>query len=180
MATRTLPDITYIRECVDYDPTTGAFVWRERPVHHFSRVRDQRWWNTSFARKPAGTAKDRYVRICLGANTFYAHRIAWFLVHGEPVPEFLDHIDGDKKNNRIDNLRAATKAQNYMNTRARPSRSGVKGVFPKQYARGIRFAAFIKLAGKRYHLGQFATLEEATKARHEAAERLHGEFARHD
>ena len=180
MATRTLPDITYIRECLNYDPGTGSFIWRVRPPHHFRRVRDQNAWNTCYAGQASGTAKDRYVRIPLGGVEFYAHRIAWFLVYGDPVPEFLDHIDGDKLNNRIANLRAATKAQNYMNSRPRPNKSGIKGVFPKQYARGIRFAASIKLAGKRYHLGQFATLEEAAKVRQEAAERLHGEYARHD
>jgi len=179
MAERKLPEIGLIRECVDYDSDTGAFTWRERPPHHFSSIRVQRWWNTSYARRPAGTVRDRYVRFAIDNTMFYAHRIAWLLVYGAPVPQFLDHIDGDKLNNSIANLRPATKAQNYMNSRPRASKSGVTGVFPKQYAQGIRFAAFIKLSGKRIHLGQFATLDEATKARREAADRLFGEFARH-
>jgi hypothetical protein len=179
MAPRTLPDISYIHECLRYNPETGEFIWRIRPPHHFRRFQYCKAWNTGYAGRPAGTAKDRYVRIPLHGAEFYAHRIAWLLIHGAPVPEFLDHADGNKLNNRISNLRAATKAQNYMNSPTRPSKSGVKGVFPKPYPRGIRFAAFIKLAGKRYHLGQFATLEEAAEARREAAERLHGAFARH-
>jgi hypothetical protein len=97
-------------------------------------------------------------------------------VCGEPVPDTIDHRDGDQLNNRIANLRAASVADNRANSRMpRNSQRQVKGVY---FADG-GYQAAITRHGKQYWLGRFATLEEASAARQAAAERLHGSFSRH-
>ena len=171
MAPKILPDRAYVRDILDYNPETGLFRWRPRPlVYAFRHAGDVAGWNNR------GT--HNYIRIELDGAGYLAHRLAWLLVHGEPVPPIIDHIDGDTRNNRIDNLRASTKAENCANgVRRHHNTTGVKGVIRKPNG---RFEAFVGYRSKRIHVGYFATLEEAAAARHEAAERLHGAFARHD
>src|SRR5215469_1292035 len=144
MAPKTLPPRAYVREALDYDPETGAFRWRERPSAHFPDEVTRRKWNTRWADKPAGKAHCRgYLRITLDYKDYLLHRLAWLLGHGEPVPGMLDHIDGDRRNNRIANLRAATQSENNWNSRLRKNNLvGVKGV---RRMRSGRFSAEIWL-----------------------------------
>jgi hypothetical protein len=107
-----------------------------------------------------------------------AHRLAWLLVHEDDPVSGIDHIDGDPLNNRIKNLRLATQSQQRFNARPRThSRTGIKGVTLNGDRRG--YDARITIEGKTQYLGYFRTIEDAAKARREAAERLHGEFVRH-
>lgn len=189
MAASKLPDITYIREALDYDPDTGIFTWKVRPFHHFDATTyNPQTWNTRFAGKRAGSLcrsgpRRIYWMIELGLmGRHKAHRIAWLMVHGDPVPELIDHINADGADNRIANLRAATKAENGWNQRRfiKETTAPVKGVF--RHARrypNTPFVAYITVNKKRLHLGYFATLEEAAEARRKAAAQFHGDF-RHD
>jgi hypothetical protein len=178
MSVRPLPDATYVRACLDYDPMTGELFWRTRPVEHFSDMSYRNRWNTRYAGKVAGFKHHRgYHLVLIGAVKFMAHRVAWLMERGEPVPNEIDHIDGDRSNNRISNLRAATRSENLSNMRAKNSNCQTKGVW-FDASRG-KFQAHITHRYKSYKLGRFDTLEEAVAARREAAERLHGEFARH-
>ena len=188
MAANKLPDIDFIRECLNYDPDTGIFIWRERPAHHFPKAHFGNIWNGRFAGKRAGSVthagpRRDFWEIPFGPlGGFKAHRLAWLLVHGEPVPELIDHINADSLDNRIVNLRVADKSGNGMNQRlSTRNKSGIKGVFkhPTRYPR-TPFIAFLTVKGHRHHLGYFATEEEAVAARREAAIRLHGEFHRHE
>ena len=111
-------------------------------------------WTTKHCGKVAGGIRRpvkgpayRFIRI--GAAQYQAHRLVWLHVHGESVPDMIDHQDRDPLNNRLKNLRAATRAQNRANSRP-STKLGVKGV----YARGHRFYA---MAGKTY-LGTFTTI----------------------
>lgn len=89
----------------------------------------------------------------------------------------IDHIDGNKTNNAIHNLRLATASQNLMNTGLRSdNRSGVKGVSFVQ--RLQKYTASIRKNGKIVFLGNFARMEDAVAARKAAETRYHGEFAR--
>lgn len=171
--------LAYLRECFDYDPLTGALTWRHRPRHHFPDDRVMNLKNTQRAGRPAGKVTERgYIVVTLKRSELKAHRIAFALHYGielVDLPTFLDHIDTDRANNRIANLRPATREQNQHNARRRvDNTSGVKGV----QRRGRRWVASITAFGRRQPLGSFATLEDAVQARERAAQELHQDFAR--
>lgn len=179
VAARPLPDVAYLRECLDYDPETGEFRWKTRPLGHFVSARGHWQWNPKFAGKIAGSL-DRlgYRLIGIDGVLFRAHRLAWLLVHGEPVPVEIDHYDRNPDNNSADNLRAATRSENMANTvLRRDSTVGAKGV---QRQPNGRFQAVIRHRNMRFCLGTFDTIEEAAEARRKAARHLNGEFARYD
>jgi len=105
------------------------------------------------------------VRLDKKPYALLAHRLAWYLHYGELPNNQLDHIDGDKSNNKIDNLRDVTNQQNHFNeTRA-------KGyIWEKRYQ---KFKAYIKLNGKLIHLGRFDAEQEARAAYLEAKLKYH-------
>jgi hypothetical protein len=179
MAIKPLPSRALLRELLHYNAATGQFTWRPRHRQMFRNEQNFRLWNTRYAGKSAGTLRQAgHLAVAVGHTQYRAHRLVWLYVHGEPVPDVIDHVDHNKLNNRISNLRAATKSQNGANMRMRNrNTTGVKGVSPHHKG---RFRARIMLNGKETNLGSFATLEEAAKARFEAASRLHGSFARHE
>lgn len=120
-----------------------------------------------------------YLGTSYGLDTYYAHRLVWQYHHGV-VPKALDHIDGDPKNNRIENLRECTPGQNQHNSRRKSNnRSGYKGVaFCTGYVKPWR--ARIVVDGKVVELGYYTTPEEAAMAYAQGAVRLAKEFARVD
>ena len=108
----------------------------------------------------------------------YEHRLAWLMVHGElpPAGFDIDHINGDKADNRIGNLRLATRAENKHNVgKTCQNTSGHKGV--RWVSRDQRWVAFLRINRKCTHLGTFADLPAAIAAHREAAIRHRGEFA---
>lgn len=134
-------------------------------------------WNTRYAGQIAGSVQHGYIKINFERRFFYAHRLAWFLVHGKDTASQIDHIDGDRLNNRISNLRVASNAENQANARRQSNNTtGIKGVVR---IRNGRYRAEITHDYRNINLGHFDTLEEAATVRRDAAERLHGEFARH-
>lgn len=107
-------------------------------------------------------------------DLYLAHRIIFQMFNGY-CPEYLDHIDGNPLNNKIENLRPATKQQNAMNRKVRSSSfTGLKGVMIKRN----KFGASIFLNGKAKYLGTYATAFEANLAYQYAARHYFGEFAR--
>lgn len=136
---------------ISYDPTTGEFRW-VRP-----NVGRGRAGGAAGSKRPDG-----YIRICLDRQYVLAHRLAWFIVHGA-WPQFgIDHINGDKSDNRIDNLRDIPQRMNCQNIR-KPrghNKSGYLGV----WLHDGRYAAGITVDGKYISLGGFATPEEASDA----------------
>lgn len=117
--------------------------------------------------------RDGYVRVRRDGKEFRAHRIIWEIFHG-PIPDgmLVDHKDGNVRNNRIENLRLATRTQNNANR--------VKQDFsclPKGVAKvGNKFRARITRNSKTISLGTFNTAEEAGEAYARAAEDFDGEF----
>jgi len=160
-----------LRTLLDYDPATGIFIWRDRPDIRPSA-------NSGRRGKPAGTPRlNGYIGICINGRHRFAHRLAWLYVHGRWPPIEIDHINEDRADNRIANLRESTHGQNNTRSKARrDNRSGVLGVFRC----GNRWQAQIMHEGAKYHLGVYATIEEAKTARDKAAALLHGDFARTD
>jgi hypothetical protein len=156
-----------LRELVFYDPETGNFTWRVK------RSRGVK------AGAIAGTRNRShgYVMICLENHRYRAHRLAWFYVHGEWPDGDIDHIDGDRTNNRIGNLRPCCDRLNAGNARRYANNSsGYKGV---SWHKGNRaWCAQIRIDGRLKHLGQYDCPKKAHGAYMTAARKVFGEFAR--
>lgn len=144
-------------EVVSYNSETGLFTWNVR-AGKFP------------AGSPAGGINDAgYLRIKIDGVNHRAHRLAWLYVHGSWPKNEIDHRDGDRLNNKIDNLRDVLMAVNNQNIRQakKTSSTGLIGVSPNKK----RFQARICLNGVRVHLGNFKTAE-AANARYLAEKRL--------
>lgn len=171
-----------LSELLDYDPATGGLVWKRREPRHFSGDRSQAHscaqWNAWLAGKEAFTAKaNGYLVGSIMGRREYAHRVIYAIMTGEWPPYEIDHIDGDRANNRWNNLRSVTRGEQRLNSKLRKdSRSGVLGV--GWYAKKQKWRARIRLRGKQKHLGFFDTVEAAAAARH-AAEREYGFHPNH-
>jgi len=118
-----------------------------------------------------------YRRIPINKKFHKAHRLVWIYYNGEiPIGLDIDHINRVKTDNRIQNLRLATNAQNTQNvTKYKINTSGYKGV---HYRKDVeKWVARISIDNKRIHLGFYETAELAGEAYKSAAEKLHKEFA---
>jgi hypothetical protein len=119
----------------------------------------------------------RYLATSLGGKSYYAHRLVWLYHHGT-TPHMLDHIDGNSANNRIENLRECTNAQNQYNSLKKiNNKSGFKGVI-YQESPFNPWTARIVFRGKQIYLGRYPTPERASEAYALAAEKYAGPFAR--
>ena len=119
-----------------------------------------------------------YLRISIDYRLYNAQRIAWLFINGKWPSKNIDHIDGNRSNNKASNLRECNHVQNAANRKISISNtSGFKGV--SQIKSTGKWAAFIKINGKSKNLGTFKTPEEAHEAYKSAADRLHGVFAKH-
>lgn len=185
MAVRQLPCPTMLRLLFTYDPIVGVLRWRPRPAAFFrdgktqSRERVAKRWNTKFAGKEAGCPEGRRyhsVKITTlnGLMAIKTHRIAFAITHGRWPTHEIDHINRDTRDNRLCNLREATRSQNQLNVACR-ARSGFRGV---SYNRGCRkWAAKVRVGGRSLTIGVYHTAEEAARVVDAHAIRYQGEFA---
>lgn len=155
-----------VSDYLDYDAATGIFTWR---VDRNNRVK---------AGSRAGSVDaGGYVIIPVNRKNYKAHRLAWLYVNGEWPRGPIDHINCDKTDNRIANLREATPAENAANRPRRSNgRSGFKGV--SWCSREGKWVASIRHDGRHRHLGYFTDAAEAHAVYAEAARTTFGEFAR--
>jgi len=108
-----------------------------------------------------------YLQVCTKGKTYKAHRLVWLIEKGV-WPDELDHINGLRTDNRIENLREVTRKENLRNQKTRcTNSSGVMGVGKE----GGRWRARIRIDGRSIHLGYFERLEDAAKARKDADEK---------
>lgn len=179
MAAKDLPDPELLRKLLRYEPETGKLFWRERPREMFIRYADFLTWNTRYAGKEAFTSKDNngYRQGSIFKKMHKAHRVILAIAYGEYPSGSTDHINGDPGDNRLENLRATTQAENMRNT-AMPKNntSGVVGVY--WFKRTNAWRAAIKVGGKNKHLGYFKSKDSAIAAR-AAAEIEHGFHENH-
>jgi hypothetical protein len=154
-----------LKEFLWYDKETGDFYWRKVCTPKMKS------WDK------AGTINSRgYVRIKIFQKIHQAHRLAWLYVYGN-LPKQLDHINCNKNDNRIENLRPATHSTNGMNRGVQANNKlGFKGVI--FHKRDKKFIANIRVLGKQKCLGYFNTAEEAHSAYIKASGELHGQFSR--
>jgi hypothetical protein len=154
----------FVRKILFYDPATGVFTWRVR-VSHNTRAGDVAGYT-----KPGNHG---YFVITVKNKVRLAHRLAWLYMTGKHPKHMIDHVDSDKTNNKWENLREATHAQNNCNSKVR-AKSGAKGV--QQHYN--KWTAKITVDSRPRYLGLFETKELAAAAYAAAAKKYHGEFAR--
>lgn len=122
---------------------------------------------------------DGYLQIKIGKRSYKVHRLIWFYVYGCWPVDLIDHINGNRTDNRICNLREATNAQNMRNSKLqRRNKSGEKGVMWRE--RDKRWIAACKVNGKPNYVGCFVELQDAVNAVREFRNKHHGEFARNN
>jgi len=117
-----------------------------------------------------------YARTKINGKGYLVHRLI-YLMHNGFIPEFIDHIDGNKNNNKIENLRPATRAENYWNVPARKTNnlSKIKNVHWNKSSE--KWAVVIKRNKKTHYCGLFKDLELAELVAIEARNHYHGAFA---
>lgn len=161
-----------LRAVVDFDGATGVFVWRARSREEFASARAHAAYNSKYAGRVAGSGDGSgYQQLRVDGAKYRAHRLAWLYAHGTWPNGHIDHINGDRSDNRISNLREADDAVNNQNLRRakRTNRSGFLGVSTK----GPRFEASIYVAGTIHRLGRFDSAADAHAVYLEAKRRLH-------
>ena len=156
------PELTaeYLRSILHYDQETGIFTWKVRTARRV-KVGDVAGCQNGLG----------YLRIMVCSRRYKAHRLAWLYIHGSWPNGQIDHINRDRSDNRIANLRDVTHKQNQQNrSKSSNNTSGHPGVY--WYKRDSKWQVKITHNKKDIHLGYFATLEEALSAR-KAAEKLY-------
>ena len=152
-----------LKRILSYNKKTGIFKWKIRPTN--SVQKGDVAGTTSKWKRSAG-----YIAIGFKNKTYWAHRLAWFYVYGELPKSCIDHINHNKSDNRICNLRETTNKDNHRNVGLyKHNNSGVNGV--SWIERLKKWTARINIDGKNLYLGLFSKKKDAIKARSEANEK---------
>lgn len=179
MATGELPPPKLLRQLLQYDPDTGALLWKERPRSMFPDARSGNTWNAKYPGRPALNSERRrgYRGGTIFSGFVFAHRAAWAIHYGEWPQGEIDHVNGVTHDNRIANLRDVPKSINQRNvSRRRDNTSGVTGVHWSEAHQ--KWGASIMADNDRVRLGWFETREQAAEAR-KAANSTYGFTNRH-
>lgn len=178
-------DPTSLRQLLRYEPDTGQMFWNVRPASMFptsgrgGSAGCAARWNACHANAEAFCAvNSRGYRTGTLLNAHAAaHRVAWTLFYGEWPSSEIDHVNGNRADNRISNLRSATPQQNACNRGMRSdNKSGVKGV--SWFAASRKWKATIAASGRQHYLGLFHDIADAERAVLDARATLHGLFGR--
>ncbi len=161
MNDRELLQLDRLRELLDYDEIAGVFTWKKSNS------------NRKAIGSKAGGRKNShgYMHISIDGKLYSAHRLAWFYVYGV-WPNQIDHMNGDRVDNRIANLRSVSGQYNMHNQRKAHinSSTGALGVIAKPSG---KFAAEIRVDGKKKYLGTFSSIDDASSAYMKAKSELH-------
>lgn len=174
--TRLLIPVADLRKLVRYDAKTGKLFWLPRPASMFIREWHARVWNTKWAGKETFSTPhiSGSLKGGLHNEVYYAQEIAWAIYTGGWPSGRILHVNGDKTDNRIKNLRDVPKEMRRDTTsRYSGSHSGHVGV-RWEYSKS-KWAASISINGRQKHLGYFKYLADAVDARKaaEAAKSAH-------
>ena len=159
--------VSELRDIFDVDFEVGKLRWKKistQPNH--VKVGDEAGWK----------ATQGYLSVCIKGKQYRVHRIIWALYHGEFPEQDIDHINRITNDNRISNLRLATRSENMINRgRFKNNTSGIPGVAWHSAAK--KWTANLGLNGKRIHLGCFSDKNDAVEARRKAERMYYDEFA---
>ena len=154
-----------LKEVLRYDPETGRCFWLKR-LGPRAMPGNEVGWGSSHG----------YIKIKILGITYSRSHVAWLYVYGHHPKECMDHINRVRNDDRISNLREATKGENCRNTNIRSDNStGVKGVS----LNNGKYMARINLRGKSIYLGTYDLIEDADLAYRKGCSKYHGEFASH-
>jgi hypothetical protein len=177
-ASKLLPEQSVLNALLSYDPATGKLFWRERPPSMFASNRTSAEdkamaWNRQWAGKEAlrSLSVGGYLKGGLCKQHVMAHRVIWKMVFGEDANQ-IDHINGDRTDNRLVNLRSVSVAENNRNRRLPvTNKSGVMGVC---WATSVnKWMAYVRGENRKIiHLGFFEDKAQAARARAEACRSL--------
>lgn len=153
------PDVEYLNQRLSFDETKGRFWWK------YSELMP-RPWNRKMAGKEAFTTQHSKGYLIGGIDNkkYYAHDVAWAMAKGEWYYDDIDHINGIKTDNSISNLRATDRSGNMRNQKLRKDNSsGIVGVVWNKNLN--KWSAQIQIKNKNIHLGVYASIDGAAKAR---------------
>jgi hypothetical protein len=162
-----------LRKLVRYEPSTGMLFWLKRSPHDFTDGKHPKEnicaaWNARFAGREAFSVDDGngYKHGKIGGKHLKAHRVAWVVHYGKWPEDQIDHINGNRSDNRIENLREVSNSGNQRNKSARSdNKSGYCGVYwCKTYGKWVASA---RLNGRQKYIGSFRDLQDAATARAE-------------
>ena len=173
MKNRPLPPLEELKEYFDYNPDTGIIIWK-KTTNPLIKV------GAEAGHERVKTKNLAYREIKFNYTQYKAHRLAYYMYHGiDPRNNDIDHEDRNGLNNKINNLRLATRSDNSKNrSMAENNTSGVTGVtWDKK--RG-RWRAQLKLNGKHKFLGYYLNIQDAEQARKEGEVKYFGKFRRQD
>ena len=169
-------DITpeLLRQLFRYDAETGHLIWLPRPPEMFEGKEKNNCgsWNAKNAGKIAGTIDAKgYRRTRVNGVSILMHRIVWAIIHGRWPEQCIDHIDHNKLNNRIENLRDCSSLQNFRNQRlSKHNTSGVSGVSWSKANQ--KWHVRIGNGGSRKYLGHYPSFDEAVAVKRKAEREL--------
>ena len=162
-----------------YNSISGEFLWLPRDRTGFNSEGSFKRWNYLYAGRPAFTNINPhgYAHTKVWGVRYLAHRVAWVIHYGVGADLWIDHINGNRADNRIYNLREVTPAQNGFNrAENKNNKCGLKGV--TFHPRNSKWQARIRVGDKKVSLGYFHTKEDAHDAYIRAAMEFHGDYWR--
>lgn len=157
-----------VRQIINYDPETGEMTWFARPLDNFKSSGQQIRWNRRHAGKRAWSlTKNGYHVVSINKRQCGAHRVAWFLHYGVWPNGMIDHINHDRTDNRICNLRDVDNRSNSRN-RPLPENHPSPAFGVRWTSSNRKWRSTIRTGNKHVHLGYFEDVWEAIEARRKA------------
>jgi hypothetical protein len=180
MAEKTLPCPTVLRQLLSYNAQTGKLFWRKKMPwmidsdKQSTQVRIAKNWNARYSGVEAFVTPNKNETAltgCINIKRLYAHRVAYAIQYGMWPKKVIDHINGNPFDNRIENLRDVTPAENSQNAKLYyNNKTGTQGVWWDKQRKN--YQVYITKNQKRICLGRFKTLEEAVTVRLQAEKNL--------
>lgn len=155
-----------VRELLHYDPSTGVFTRKIRLAQRHN-VDDRADFLIT------GGNNEGYCRVSFDSKRYLAHRVAWIYVHGKWPELDIDHINGNKSDNRLENLRAVNRTTNLENLRKPKGENTASGFLGVTVRNKHRYVAKIQVNKKSIHIGIFDTATEAHAAYLVVKRKLH-------